>query len=261
MDMSEHDKRILWLEGGLNFRDLGGYYAADGKRIRWGLLYRSGTTHALSAAAREHLAEIGIRAAVDLRSVQEQQEHPHALATLADIVYVAHAHREVAGNLMEMLADPRLSGARLTAEMVNLYRGLPYEFGGIFAQLFRSVALGPLPLVFNCTAGKDRTGVAAALLLTALGVAWDDVVRDYLLTEQFVPAITDSVLSSRLGQRLAQLDPGITAPLFGVDRAYLDAMREEISKRSGSFERFFNDELGLDGGLLATLRGRLLHST
>jgi len=259
MDTSELDKRILWLEGGLNFRDLGGYPAAGGKRVPWGRLYRSGTTHLLSAAARERLAEIGIRAAVDLRSVQEQQEYPHALSALADITYIAHEHHHVGGDLSQMLADPQLSSDQLSAAMADVYRGLPYEFTGPFAQLFKSVALGPLPLVFNCAAGKDRTGVAAALLLTALGVTWEDVVQDYLLTEQFVPAITASVLASSVGRRLAELDPGVTAPLFGVERAYLDAMREAIITRSGSFERYFGDDLGLDDGLLATLRGRLLH--
>jgi protein-tyrosine phosphatase len=255
----DHDKRILYLDGGLNFRDLGGYPAAGGKRVRWNQLYRSGTTHLLSAGARERLAEIGIRAAVDLRSVQEQHEYPHALRASAGIDYIAHEHHQVGGNLMQMLADPGLSSAQLIAEMLNVYRGMPYDFAGLFAQLFRSAALGPLPLVFSCAAGKDRTGVAAALLLTALGVDWEDVAQDYLLTEQFVPAITESVLASRAGRRLALLDPDLTAPIFGVDRAYLDAMRAEIMTRSGSFERYFQDDLGLDGGLLESLRGRLLH--
>jgi protein-tyrosine phosphatase len=143
--------------------------------------------------------------------------------------------------------------------MAQLYRELPYQFTEIYRELFHVLARGPLPMVFNCAAGKDRTGVAAALLLTALGVAWEDIEADYLLTQQFVADIKNLVIGSRWGRRLTRLDPVTIAPLFGVDTSYLTAMREAILDRSGSFERYFQNDLQLEPALLQELRERLLH--
>jgi protein-tyrosine phosphatase len=252
------EQRIVCLEGAVNFRDLGGYTGADGRRVRWRQLYRSGTTHLFNAAARERLAAMGIRAAVDLRSRQEQAEHPHAFGAIADFSYLSCNHDHVAGNLVGALRDPRLNAAAVREEMLQLYRELPYAFRDVLQMLFRSAALGPLPLVFNCAAGKDRTGVAAALLLIALGVDWPEVEADYLLTERCVPDIMRAVLASRMGRRLAAIDPQALLPLFGVDRTYLAAMRESVAARSGSFDNYFAVELALEPDLLAALRERLL---
>jgi protein-tyrosine phosphatase len=255
---SDRETRIISLQGGINFRDLGGYVGADGRRIRWRRLFRSGSTHVLSDADRRSLADLGIRTAVDLRSNQERQEHPHGLAGQNDVLYRGFDHNRAGGNLLRMLEQPQLEATHLHEGMVELYRELPYEFGDIYQQLFRTVAAGPLPLVFNCAAGKDRTGVAAALLLNALGVNWENIVADYLLSEQFVPDIIRIFRGTKAGQMLGQIDPLIVAPLFSVDRAYLEAMRGSIIARNGSFQDYYGSQLGLEPEIIERLRMRLL---
>jgi protein-tyrosine phosphatase len=258
MNTGAEPLRIVSLEGGINFRDLGGYPGADGRRVRWRQLFRSGSTHALSPASRQLLKTMGIRAAVDLRSRQEQDEHPHALCTDDGCEYLAFDHNHAGGDLLEMLRRVDVDASQLHLAMVQLYRELPYQFTEVYRSLFQVAASGPLPMVFNCTAGKDRTGVAAALLLTALGVAWEDIEADYLLTRQFFADIMNSVIASRWGARLSRLDPGTIAPLFGVDPSYLEGMRDAILARSGSFERYFQHDLQLEPALLDGLRRRLL---
>jgi protein-tyrosine phosphatase len=252
------DPRIIALTGGVNFRDLGGYTGAGGRCIRWQHLYRSGATHLLDAAARQQLRDMGIRVAVDFRSTAEQREHPHGLSGMPEVTYLAAPHGGLGGNLMQMLAEPALEAAHLRAEMLQLYRTIPFDFGGVFQLLFRGAAHGPLPLVFSCAAGKDRTGVAAALLLRALGVSWAQIEADYLLTERFVPDIMRALRPSHAGRRLAQVDPGVIAPVFSADREYLHAMRTAIEERCGSLETYFNIELQLEPGVIETLRERLL---
>jgi protein-tyrosine phosphatase len=255
---ADHAARFVSVAGGVNFRDLGGYTGAGGRRIRWRHLYRSGATHQFDDAARRRLVDLGVRVAVDLRSAAEQREHPHGLAGLPDVAYVAADHDGLGGNLMQLLAEPQTEAAHLREEMLELYRNLPYEFSGVYRRLFLSAAEGPLPLVFSCAAGKDRTGVAAALLLHALGVSWQDIEADYLLTEQFIPDIMRALLSSKVGRYMALIDPEVVAPVFSADRAYLGAMREAVAARSGSLDAYLRGALGLGDGVLDVLRGRLL---
>jgi protein-tyrosine phosphatase len=256
---SESRIRIIPLEGGINFRDLGGYSGAGGRRVRWNSVFRSGTIHVLTADDRTRLESLGIRAAIDLRSNWERQELPHGLLGEADVLYWAHDHDRVGGDLMRMLLrDPNAQAAHMHEAMLQLYQELPYHFSEAYRQLFKSVSAGALPLVFNCAAGKDRTGVAAALLLSALGVAWEDVMADYLLTEKVVPDIIRVFGGTRMGGILGRLGPQVSAPLFCVDRAYLDAMRHSIMSRSGSMENYCLSELRLESTVLETMRRRLL---
>jgi protein-tyrosine phosphatase len=232
--------------------------AAGGRRLRWCSLFRSGATHLLSDLDRKRLADLGIRTAVDLRSNWERQEYPHGLIGQEDLLYFVCDHNHVGGNLSQMLRHPGLEATNLRHAMIETYRELPYELSKVYRQLFRSVAAEPLPLVFNCAAGTDRTGVAAALLLGALGVSWEDVVADYLLTQKCVPKITRMIYASTSGANLQRFDAHEVAPLFIADRIYLEAMREAIVTRNGSIEGFLLSQLGLERQLLEALRERLL---
>jgi protein-tyrosine phosphatase len=254
----ESERRIVHLQGGVNFRDLGGYRGADGLHVRWQAIFRSGTTHLLCEADRQRLADIDIRTIVDLRSNRERQEHPHGLLRSPGVVYWAHDHERVVGTLNRMLRNPYIQAAQMRAAMIDLYQNLPYQLIDVFKELLSRVSSAPLPLAFNCAAGKDRTGVASALLLSALGVAWDDVLADYMLTEQFVPDILRIFGWQEDGAIQALDDPEVVPTLFGVSPLYLEAMRDELIRRSGSIENYLFSSLGLDTTALQRLRQRLL---
>jgi protein-tyrosine phosphatase len=255
--MSEH-ARIFLLEGGLNFREMGGYRAANAKRVKFGLLFRSGATDALTASDRAMLESLQIRAVFDLRSNQERLDSPNGLKDYAGIIYLAHDHDRRGGNLFSLLDSPNLLARDLENAMLHMYRQLPYELADIYRALFQTITEGSLPLVFNCAAGKDRTGVAAALLLSAIGVNWDDVLADYQLSQQFVPAITRKFIPSTLGGKLGRLAPALIAPIFDVRPSYLIAMREAIIAHSGSIDEYLRAELGVNRSSLEQLRQQLL---
>ena len=124
---------------------------------------------------------------------------------------------------------------------MHLYRGLPYELADIYRELF-----------------KDRTGVAAALLLSVLGVSWEDVVTDYLLTEQFVPTIVRRFSGPASGAKYARFDAAVIAPVFEVRKSYLDAMRESVIARSGSIDEFVRGHLGLGPDVIDDFRLQLV---
>jgi protein-tyrosine phosphatase len=215
--------------------------------------------HGLSEADLIKLAELNICSAFDLRSERECRQFPHSLSGHARVQYWSMNHDSIDGNITRMLSQQELSQSRLRDAMTGLYRSMPYTFNGIYAQLFRRILHDELPLVFNCAAGKDRTGVAAALLLSALGVEWDVTLADYMLTETVVPDLMQTFRDSGYGSKmLLNRSSEEVVPLFCVDRAYLEAMRHEIHARSGSFELFFSTELGLNGAAIEQLRDRLL---
>lgn len=245
--------RVLPLEGGRNFRDLGGYATKDGRRLRWGRLYRSGSMAALTEAAYAQLADLGVRAICDLRTTSERETSPVDWRRVPNLSYWARDYEFSFGDLRALLASDLPTAAQARAAMLTAYRELPFEQAPAYGELFRRLAGGEAPLVFNCSAGKDRTGVAAALILTALGVPEETVVEDYLLTNLAFDR-TASVTASRL----AHIAPDVTEAILGVDHAYIHAAMAAIDQAHGSVERYLQDRLGVTGEALGRLAAQLL---
>ncbi|PHR62222.1 MAG: hypothetical protein COA43_00865 [Robiginitomaculum sp.] len=142
--------------------------------------------------------------------------------------------------------------------MVGFYKTLPFEQKVSYAKLFESLADAPLPLVFNCSAGKDRTGLAAALILSALGVPYETVMEDYLLSNHYLDS--HAIQSNKgLAQLAAQLSPDVAGELLSVNSLYLDASLDEIRLRHGTLERYFHDVLGVSSEQIECMKTRLLN--
>lgn len=177
-------ERAIAFEGLQNFRDLGGYPARDG-HVRWGRLFRADSLHKLTPADHDTIARLGLRVVYDLRGDKERTTHPNPL----DNVNLPVVGRPV---LPEGVDEITRTGAALVeigdGERVlrDLYVGMLDHSAHHFARFFRGI-LGTdgLPAVFHCHAGKDRTGVVAALVLLAIGVSEDDVLDDYELTRRY----------------------------------------------------------------------------
>ncbi len=249
--------RIPKLEGALNFRDLGGYSAADGRSVRWKILYRSGTTHAMTRDDVSVLESSGIRYAYDFRSNNERRHYPTRLTDIAQVTYRYRDHDRLPGDIKRLLSSPGADAGRSRALMISTYRQLPYEFEDAFRSLFQYLSNGDLPLVFNCTAGKDRTGVAAALVLSALGVSRETILEDYLLTDQFFEQSCEMMLGKGAGL-FSKVDRAVWEPLMRVDPDYLNAMFDQLNESHGSVERYFNEQLGIDRHRIDRLRIHLL---
>lgn len=237
------EDRILAVDCGINFRDFGGYATADGGRVKTGMLYRSGLMSFVEGAGRDRLAALGIAAICDLRTSGERQYRPTRWHEgLAEPVHFwsrdyAHTNADLS-TAIRTANDPSATRAM----MVNLYRDLAYDHAESFRALFALLLEGKVPLLVNCSAGKDRTGTAVTLVLSALGVPRDTILDDYLLTTR-----TDLSGLLKLTERAAHrsTSEAALAPLLAAEPDYLDALFTAIDTRSGSMHAYLSDQLGV----------------
>ncbi len=256
--VAQAPRRIVPLEGGLNFRDLGGYAAADGRSVAWGLVYRSGTMAELVDGDHAAIQALGIKLVLDLRSTRERRLRPSRLPVAPVLDTWFRDHRSSAVDLVEAMGRQGATATRTRDLMIELYRSLPYEQAPSYREMFLRLAAGDVPLVFHCAAGKDRTGAAAALLLELLGVSRAIILDDFTMTNLFFERLCGVVRRDPVGDRLGQVDRTIWEPLLRADPEYLLTMFATLDARHGGAEGFIRQELGIDDANIASIRERLL---
>jgi protein-tyrosine phosphatase len=229
-------------ESSLNFRDLGGLPAAGG-HTRRGVLFRSEGPRNFTPEQLGRLGAMEFRSIVDLRSAREREEMPHdwhgpncrwlGLEVNADVRVFGHEGRE------RLIKGPEPEIAVST--MAETYREIIGALLPHWPVIAEALLAGDVPMLLNCTAGKDRTGVAIALLLELAGVPRDVIVEDYMRSVRF----TENLVSS--GELEAGLmasfgfmpSPGQIDALIGVRAEYLEAAWEELGKGWGDVPSYF----------------------
>ncbi|MCF1783671.1 tyrosine-protein phosphatase [Lactobacillus mulieris] len=250
--------RLIKLDGATNFRDLGGYVGVDNKKVRFGKIYRADSLSALSRDDIKKLNELNIVYDCDLRSYYEQEMAPDK-AWKAEFID-CHLYAEGADE-----QDDRASSTKLTKKIkpMDNYLGQIYQkvllsthgqkiFRAIFEKL---LALKEnQALVFHCSAGKDRTGMTAALILMGLGVSDDDIARDYLITNQLYHFSYQKNQPSddEMANLVAKMN------LTKADSAGIEGITETIRMGWGSFDNFFIQVLGFSQNDLLELRNKFL---
>jgi protein-tyrosine phosphatase len=246
-------------------RDLGGWMTADGRQVRGGQVYRSGVLDRLTEVEREAFAGLGIRTVFDLRTRTECASQPDRLPHGIAYVWldVLGAAPSTAPNKREDITVDPVKAAELLGDgkaerfYADSYRGIIDRPSArvAYGRLFTSIAEGGTrPALFHCTTGKDRTGWAAAALLALLGVSAEDVMRDYLLTnEHLLPSVQP--IFDRFSA--AGGDPQLLEPAFLVRADYLNGALDEMRARYGSIESYFADGLGIEAALQHRLRAAL----
>jgi protein-tyrosine phosphatase len=241
---------VVPLQGGSNFRDLGGHRTKAGATVRRGAVFRSAHLGGLTDTDRAALGKLGVRTIVDLRGVTEAAETPHLIDGLACRVVGAHIEPAVGDRIRNAVADGSASPFMMMELFTDHYRDYPRRCAPGFRTLFTTLSDGThRPLVFHCTAGKDRTGFAAALLLSLLGVPWDDVMEDYLRT--------NDLWTGHVG-RYPELDIDTRAAIIEARRPYLEAAFAVVRDDFGSPEAFAEKALGLDAKAREQLKAELL---
>jgi protein-tyrosine phosphatase len=238
--------RRLTFEGANNFRDLGGYPALDGRRTRWGLVYRSGSLHGFTSRDLEAFNEMGVKAVFDLRGASERSLEADPVASVHLPVLDELSVTEGAGLLLAR------SAGEAEDAMFRIYWGMLDRRGRVFGQLLAYLSQAEnLPAVVHCAGGKDRTGIAAALLLSALGVPRETVLDDYSLTGQvavqqadsFRRALASAGFSAEAASAVLQAPPGPMARAL-----------EELDRRYGSTEAYLLGPAGVSRVVLDRLR-------
>lgn len=248
-----------------NLRDLGGWTGADGGRVASGLLYRSTKLAGIDEADTEQLVDRRIRTIVDLRTTVERDAEPDPTVPGASEVFLdvlAGSEMAASADLRELLKHPRevttaLGEGKAVEFMSVAYREIVVLPSALQAYrgFFDVVDRAAEPVLFHCTTGKDRTGWAAALIFTVLGVSREQIVQEYLLTnEQLLPRFKKAFEAFEL----AGGDPAVLTPVLGVDRAYLQNSFDTVDKEFGSMDRYLQDGLGLNPARQQHLRSKFL---
>ena len=263
-DLSNSYRRLLPLEGGSNFRDLGGYRTADGKTVARGMLFRSGAMTGLTDADMAYLDQFGIRTIVDLRSNEEIDLYPNHWASRSGIEVVNGDY-----SFASMISDDESADR---SDMAELYPRLLARISGQIGTYFERALGEGAPMVVNCSAGQDRTGVVSALMLLLLGVPEPTVIEDYLLSTDFrrpvveqggvdlaEAAKTNPFAALMLEFSKATPHPERPNPLVTPDGVpYLAFVLERIRDEYGSVEGYAEKALGMDAEDLAELRRKYL---
>jgi protein-tyrosine phosphatase len=247
--MPEIPARHLNLEGASNFRDLGGYPSGDGRMVRWRQIFRSNHLGHLTEADIVIVRQLGVRSAFDFRG---REERAAALCAMAEItVHSLPIEPTVVAALRARLAAGCLTAEDALEIMRESYRNYVRLSTDSFRSLFAHLLEDRAPLVIHCTAGKDRTGFACALILHALGVPDDVIAGDYLLTNRFYRR--DPAAST-------DLPHDVRDAIGSVDASFLAAGFEAVQADYGGLEGYLRDGLGIGAQERAALQARYLTS-
>jgi protein-tyrosine phosphatase len=251
--IADSAKRHVVLQGAANFRDLGGYETKDGHHVKWNEIYRSADMGKLTDADLAVLSERHITYDVDLRGHQEQKQSPDRINPGTDYILCPAG----SDNMDWLKSISTLKGNQADSVMLVYYSNTEYladRYKPFFDKL-----LG-LPdgqsLVFHCSAGKDRTGIGAALLLYTLGVPYKTIAADYEASNYYRKDVNGPMAAQMV--KYMHIDPEVAKDMMGVKKEYLDATFAAIKKQYGSVDAFLRGPIGLDDEKIALLKKKFL---
>ena len=259
--------RIIEFQGGTNFRELGGYPAADGRRVKYGHFYRGGNLYDLqSAEDRARLDSLGLKLILDFRSTGECRVSPDYIPSGAKYCRIS-AMRYDNGDEVDFSPEGMkrverefafLNELSIIDSLKSYYARMPFN-NPAFQAVFDALEKDDVPMLFHCTSGKDRTGVGAMLILLALGCSRETALSDYLETnrcraEQL--AALRKNFEAMDGEEEERFE--LMVIQYGVLPKFAGAALDAILDRYDSWEQYFDREFGLDQARLAALRDKYL---
>lgn len=270
MELSKDPSYVPGFRNILNLRDVGGKPRPDGLVMRRGLVYRSGGLYQLNEDELNRLNKLGLRYVLDLRSKKEVRRHPDPKLAGVEQQNISAAKDPQGGELSltafglaKVLLRARRSreykGVSLMDTMATLYATSMAFDNPAYRELFRRLEAGDVPLLFHCSQGKDRTGVAAMLVLLALGYDEETVVDGYVLSNQYREERLSALIDGHrhLMSRIPALR-FLAQAAEGVIREFGEMTIEVMKQRYGSMDAYFQAEYGLDESHLRALRERYL---
>ncbi|GAB2680741.1 tyrosine-protein phosphatase [Nocardia goodfellowii] len=259
--------RPMGLAHAPNARDIGGYPVTGGGKLTFGQVFRADALDAIDAAEQARLEALKITVAIDFRSPAEVAAAPDKLP--ASIARIELPVYDPANDFFIMIsqligAGPEkqqqaLGNGKAAEIMRTYYRWFVTDPSarGQFAAALRGVATTPGPILYHCTAGKDRTGVLTGIIMAALGVAKGQIYKDFLESNDTLAAENEALLSALEARGLIK-DRSLLVPIVGVQRDYLEAFFDQVDQTYGSFDTFLGAGLGIDAATLEALKTKLV---
>ena len=270
-------QRFLEIDGVVNFRDLGGYVTSQGQTLRWQRIYRAGQLDRPTMKGIDCLKALNIATVVDLRFGEETQRYvtdwrafPNAKRLEWQQFYAPEsAPGDPASDIKMSWREALETGdAQMVREAMRVnYPAKLYSHQGIYKAMLNSLLEDKSPLVFHCAAGKDRTGVAAAIILGLLGVSRQDIINDYLLTQQETEKLFERYRAggatgqqdhNDFQQQLASYPQSLVAPVFEADPNYIRTLLEYVDTHYQGFGRYAEQILDFGAEDVAKLKVTLL---
>ena len=246
------------VEGAPNLRDLGGYETTDGRRVKWGRIFRSSNLGRLTDRGLDQIKRIGINLVCDFRTEAEARKLPNRFPDSAAVVYVRLPIQHGEFEPTSVFDRIKKGDCDWISEdfMIQGYIDSVDRYADLWARLFTLLSEPRnRPLLFHCTGGKDRTGAAAALILLALGVPTETVVADYGLSDGYNVDVRHTIYEHLrpFGVDIAKVEPYFTAP-----ESRIRALLEHVAARYGSAVDYLVQRAGTSEKTIALLRDDLL---
>lgn len=247
---------ILGIEKKRNLRDLGSYQTQDGKHVKKGYFFRSSRLMDFDKEELEILNSLHIKKIYDLRSKEEVKDAPDPELKGAEYIHSSAAARvdgtEVNFSPATLIAENVYSKESNDEFTHKVYGNLPFSYA--YKRIFEDIVAGNVPILFHCSAGKDRTGIAAILILLALGVDEETAMYDYMLTNEYRKEYIDHFKTvfplTRIDGELA----GMLLAYEGVTYTNADYSLKRIKEKYASYDEYFEKEYNLDKFALQRLR-------
>jgi protein-tyrosine phosphatase len=237
-------ERRLWVENAPNFRDLGGIKTNNGKTVAWGKLFRCGDMGKFSVNDLTILQKENIRNVIDFRNEQEIKQSPDIYPSDFEVnrvwTSISPSNGDAMKKIYTLIGNPKTTPAEAEAVLEEFYTIMPdniKNYAPFFETLLNS-KLGEASL-FHCTAGKDRTGLGSALILSVLGVSEEIIIEEYYLSNRYTQYLAKAGMMS-------QLKPAIAKVLAGVEPKYIRSTLNKIKTKYGSVLKMLETELGID---------------
>jgi protein-tyrosine phosphatase len=257
--------RHLEMKGSPNFRDLGGYETTDGHRIAWGKLYRSGSLAKLTEEDHVLLNSLGLQLVCDFRTDAERNAEPtiwHGVVPSVEFLPIGEEGGAMGLSAFAEILRRRVSSEQMKAELIGFYAKAPIAAAPQYRQAFQKILASDLPVLWHCSAGKDRTGVFSALMLTLLGVPRKTVFEDYELTNRYyfderrLPMMAAGIRG--MMHLDFDVDPEILRPALRAEPEYIQAAFGAVEANYGTFDRYRREALGISDEQVRVLRKRYL---
>jgi protein-tyrosine phosphatase len=251
-------ERRVPLQGSVNFRDLGGYATIDGRRVKWGQLFRSDHLGRLTDRDLAVLSRMRIRQVCDFRTAAEAQKLPDRFPAGNESKYlhlpIQHGEFDPA-HTFERIRNGDIDWMTEEFMIAGYIRNLE-NFADVWARFFRCAAdPANRPLVFHCTGGKDRAGVGAALILLALGVPEETVIQDHGLSNFYIAEVLPKIFAQIKSRGI---DPEKVSPYFTAPRSAVLAAITHLQTTYGSVAGYLQNKAGVDGKTIDRLKNDLL---